>query len=1088
MKKTLGIIIKVLNIIIICLVFDGVKAEAEMNDKYLSFNNITINDGLSQGSIEDIFQDSEGYMWFATNDGLNRYDGYDFKIIKGDIDDVNTIWPGIISSIEEDKNGDIWVGTTGGLAKINKKTFEVKRFYVDKFDESKISNHNIWDIFKDKDNNLWIGTEDGLNKYNYYDQSFEKYDFQPKLDSKKKVAISRITQDTYGKILIGTNIGLREVDDEKNLLIPYKKDLENKFLNENVAEIFSASNGRLWVATHKKGLYQFDDNLNIFIKEEISSKIYKSGRFVRAISEDDDGGLWLGTNSGLFKYSSKENNLVEYTNKIYDVRTLVNNTILDIYKDKSGLIWIGTISGISRVNPKQKFINYQKRFGEENSLSGKSTSGIYEDELGDLWIGTNASGLNRIDRKNDKYKHYKYDESNYNTISSNNIWQVTGDGKGHVWVATKGGLCKIDIRTDKITRYNHNENNKNSLVDNDVREIFIDDKGILWIGTRNGLCTFNPETEEFKNLNYILEDSGVEELFVRRIFQDSKGNYWLAIGWSSGLIKIDMQKKSSERFIHQQGKLSCLSDNLVMSVNEGLDGSIWVATSNGLNRIDTKTGQIKVYKEKDGVSNSYVYGILFDSEGNPWISTNGGISKLNIKTEVFENYTYTDGLQSNEFNVLSDFKTKSGEMLFGGVNGISSFKPEYINKKEITTMPVIISDFNVYNNEKANYSSNIKLEYDENNFTINFILPDYRDPKSIKYEYKLEGFDEQWVSADTRRDAIYTNVPSGNYKFKVRAKLKGGEKSEETTFSLYIGKPWYLSNIAIFIYLVILVVVIVVAINYVKILDGLVKQKTLELHSEILAKDKLYDEKERLYKELIRYEKFRNTYLVNLSHELRTPLNVILSSQQLISSLNKNSEGVGRKKLDEYMNIIKSNSKELLEVINDLIDSSKIKSGAYNMNFEKYDIVYIVEEVALGLKKFVENEGLELIIDPEIEEKNIECSKKEIERCITNLISNAVKFTEQGQIYITIKDLNEYVEIIVKDSGKGISKEDQSIIFDRFTQIEDGVSSKHCSSGIGLNLVKDLVELHNGTISIISEVGKGSEFIIKLPVKIINEQ
>ena len=206
----------------------------------------------------------------------------------------------------------------------------------------------------------------------------------------------------------------------------------------------------------------------------------------------------------------------------------------------------------------------------------------------------------------------------------------------------------------------------------------------------------------------------------------------------------------------------------------------------------------------------------------------------------------------------------------------------------------------------------------------------------------------------------------------------------------------------------------------------------------------------------------------------------------MISSLNKNDEGIEKNKLDKYMSVIKSNSNELLEVINDLIDSSKIKSGVYNMDIKENDIVYIVEEVALGLKSFVENEGLELIIDPEIEEKIIECSKKEIERCITNLISNAVKFTEQGQIYITIRDLDEYVEIIVKDSGKGISKEDQSIIFDRFTQIEDGISSKHCSSGIGLNLVKDLIELHKGEISIVSEIGKGSEFIIKLPVKILD--
>lgn len=1063
---------------------------ADMMDNYLNFNNITTNDGLSQGSIDDIFQDSDGYMWFSTNDGLNRYDGYEFMLFKGDNNEKNSIWPGLVNCVEEDKYGNLWVGTSGGLARINRKTFNVARIYADKLDVRKISNQNVLDMLKDSEDNIWIATEDGLNKYEYSTGEFKKFLFDDEnIEDNSPKAVTAIEEDIDGNILVGfKNGGLRQVDKESGKLIAYQANKINLLKDESIIDIHRGIKNDIWISTALGTIYKYDyikKSLNLEIK--INEKFDDERLFVKSISDDLQGSIWFGTNDGLYKYYDDTDTFFKYTNKAYDIKTLVNNTILDVYRDNTGLMWIGTLNGISKLNTEQKFINYQKRFGEENTLSAKSVAGIYEDEYGDLWIGTVVGGVNKIIRDKDTYKYYKYDENNKNSILSNNIWQVTGDGKGTVWVATKEGLSKIDIKTEKITNYVNNPNDKNSISNNDVREIYVDNAGFVWIGTRNGLDVYDPKTDKFTNLNQIILNTGINELFIRRIFQDNEGNYWLAVGWHSGLVKIDVKKKETKIYNHNSGGQSSLSDNMVMAINQGLDGDIWVATTNGLNRIYKDTEIVEVYKEKEGLGNSYVYGVLVDDDGNVWVSTNGGISKFNVSNSTFENYTYMDGLQSNEFNVTSDFKSKSGELFFGGVDGLSCFNPSNISKDEANIQDVIISGMHVYNNSNIKYEKNMSLKYYENNFTINFILPEYRDSKNVTYEYMLSGFDNVWVNAENRRDAIYTNIPPGNYEFKVRARLKGGEVSDESSFNINIHKPWYFSNIAIIIYFVVLVLVILVCINYVKILDSLVMQKTIQLNAEILAKDKLHEEKEKLFEELLRYEKFRNTYLVNLSHELRTPLNIILSSQQLIVSLNKSSEGIEKGKLDQYMSVIKSNSKNLLEVINDLIDSSRIKSGAYKITFEKHDIVYIVEEVALSMKSFVEEEGLELIIDPEIEEKIIDCSKKDIERCIINLISNAVKFTEQGTIYISIKEVGDFVEISVKDSGKGISKEDQSIIFDRFTQIEDGVSSKHCSSGIGLNLVKDFVELHKGSINLVSTLGEGSEFIIKLPVNIIEK-
>ena len=1072
----------IVNFISIIMFVNEVEVKASINDNYLNFNNITTNDGLSQGSIDDIFQDSEGYMWFATNDGLNRYDGNEFKVLKGDNNDIATIWPGLVSDIEEDKMGYLWVGTSGGLARVDKKTLKAKRFITNKNDEKGISHSNIWDVFKDSKGDMWVATEDGINKFDYSTEKFTKYTVDNKsLDNHKKIKASCIEEDSDGVIIIGTKNGLRAVNQKIGKLEFYMGDGIDLVNGKSIIDTFKDSKENIWISAKTGELYKITKNTKkIEFKFNIAEDLNDENTYVKVINEDLEGNMWLGSNRGLYKYNTIKNKGIWYQSKEYDIKTLVDNSILDIYKDKSGLIWIGTLNGISRVNPEQNFINYKKRFGEQNSLSGDSISGIYEDEYGDLWIGTYTSGLNKLDRENDIYTHYKHKKENDNTIASDSIWQVRGDGKGNIWVATRNGLSKINIKTNAVKNYLHNKEDENSIIDNDVREILIDDKGLIWIGTRNGIDIFNPETEVFTNLNEILINNGLDEVYVRRIFQASDGNYYLAVGWSSGLVKLDVNKKEVKVYNHTLEEGSRLSDDVIMGINEGLDGDIWIGTTNGLNRLNPKTGKIKQYKEKQGLANSYVYGVLVDSVGDIWMSTNGGISKYDIKDNYFENYTYADGLQSNEFNAISDFKSKSGEMFFGGVNGVSSFNPKEISKKEVVLTPVVISDFNAYNNKE--YLNDVELKHSENNFRVSFILPDYRDPESIKYEYKLDGFDDKWVCAGKRREVMYTNISPGNYTFKVRAVLKGGEKSSETIIEVKIKTPWYFSHVAISIYIMIIIGIIIISINYVKILDGLIKQRTFQLDAEILAKDKLYEEKEALYEEVIRYEKFRNTYLVNLSHELRTPLNVILSSQQLISALNKLEEGIERCKLEKYMKIIKSNSENLLEVINDLIDSSKVKSGAYNIKLKENDIVYIVEEVALSMKSFIENEGLELIIDPDIEEKLIMCSKTEIERCVRNLISNSVKFTESGgTIFIGVRETDNFVEIIVKDSGKGISKEDQSIIFDRFTQIEDGVSSKHFSSGIGLNLVKDLTELHKGTISIISELGKGSEFIIKLP-------
>lgn len=1053
-----------------------VKVNAEEKDKYLKFTNLTTKDGLSQGSVYAIHKDEDGYMWFGTNDGLNRFNGYEYEVIKSDDKDENTLPSGIIGSIVEDKEGYLWIGTSSGLGRLNRKTLSVERIGADVNDPKKTSNQHTWDLYIDSEDDLWVGTENGLNRYDFQTKEFKKYfSFSTDVRTLSDNFITSIVEGMNGEIWVGTKNGLNIINKDTGRVVRIPED---KLPSNYIIKLYKDSNDNMWVSTQNKGVVKFDLKTNTVDKLENVNKVYGSEKFaVNSMYEDFNNNMWLGSKGGLIKYSMSSGEVESYTNKPYDSESLVNNSIQSVYRDNDGLMWIGTYSGISILDPNQEFVHYKSQPGEKNTLSGNSIGGIYEDDDGFLWVGTTNDGLNKFDRNKDKITHYKFDPNNENSIPSNTIFQVTGDKKGNIWVGTKEGLCKLNPKTGEIKRYNHIPG-QNSLVDNDVKEVFIDNKGYLWIGTRDGLDVFDIDKEEFINLNSILIDNNVGETFIRRIFQDSKSNYWIATGWNGGLIKLDPNRKFVKNYKNIEGDANSLSNNAIKGINEDKEGNIWLTTSVGLNKLNPETEEFKVYTEEDGLANNYAYGVLMDEDDNVWVSTNGGLSKYNQKEDLFRSYTFVDGIQSNEFNGTAEFKNKHGEMFFGGVNGVTAFFPKKVYREISDTSKVTISDFKVYNNKDIRLNNDsVVLKSNENTFAFEFFLPDYRNLGQGSYEYMLEGFDKDWVYSGKRNYISYTNIEPGNYTFKVRARDKNGKISEVKEVALKIKKAWYNSTLAYFIYFIISASIIYFIINYVKILNRLVKQRTEELNKEMI-------ENEKMYNKLLKYEKFRNTYLVNLSHELRTPLNVILSSEQLISSLNKNEEGIKKVDLKKYMGIIKKNSNNLLKVINDLIDSSKISSGVYKLNIEETDIVYLVEEVALSMKTYIEGNKLELIIDPEIEEKIIECDKTNIERCVINLISNAVKFTEaKGTIFISIKENEDSVDIIVKDTGIGIPEEQKNIIFDRFAQVETQVSSKHCSSGIGLTLVKSLVELHNGKITLISEVGKGSEFIITLPIK-----
>ena len=1056
---------KKINIILILVcIFSCLKISTSYANIRESFNfkNITIEDGLSQSTVETIYQDSKGYIWIGTNDGLDRYNGYEFKHYKHDKYDKNSIANNYIVDIIEDKNGYIWVSTIGGLSRINPDKDEIKNYYS-KEDSGNLSNSNLWQLLCTKDNRLIASTIDGLNVYDEDKDKFTRILYKEgELPSQY---IYSLEEDLYGHIWVGTDNGLVELDKDLNIV----KSYQDAIGDSDVYNVYDDSKGNIWVCTLDNGLFKINlDDKSVENYKNNNSKISIPSNNVRDIISDSEGKLWIATDKGLCTFDYEREEFITYNKKSYQSNSLIDDEIFCLLKDSSGLIWIGTYSGISRFNPNSSFTHFKSDPYDNNSISGNVIHGIYEDDDKTLWIGTNESGVNIIN--GESIKHLNKENSN---LVSDLIEDITGF-KNYIFIGTNEGLSVL-VKNDKTVK-NYtitNYTTKDGLPSNKIRSLFIDSKGYLWIGTNKGLAILDINNNKIIDITYILDEMGVSDKFIRAVYEDSKGNYYIGCFLEGGLIKINPNNKEYKIYKNIENDDSSISNNSIRYINEDLYGNILVGTSHGINILNLSTDKFNHYTEKDGLINNTIYGILVDKNNGIWMSTNAGISKLSTEDATFKNFTITDGLQSNEFNGRSCFKSKDGNMYFGGINGFNVFNPEDI---ELSTFEpkVIFDNFEISGKNKKDIS-NMEFKSSENNIKISFFTNNYKNTKITQYYYKLEGLENEWNMTNSN-SLVFANLGSGDYTLKIKTITQHGVMSDESSVHFTINPPIWRSNYAICIYLILIIISILRYMHKVNTLDRLVNERTNKLRKEM-------EKNEQLFKKVLSLEQNKNNYFVNLSHELRTPLNVLSSINQLIKEFTKKDNFITPEKLSYYMGIMDRNCSRLLSLINNLIDHTKIENNSYIINKKDEDIVYLVEETVLDMKDYIEEKGLELIFDTDVEEKVIRCDKVDIERCIINLVGNAVKFTPAGGlIKVLIQDLDDKVKIIVKDNGIGISEENQKVIFDRFNQVVDESSEQKGGSGLGLTITKQLITLHNGEIYVESEVGVGSEFIIILPV------
>ncbi len=1076
MGKTMGKKIAVFMIIFaILLSWDGVAYAAKVNfynssiaelDK-INFNNLSTNNGLTSDLITYIYQDSIGYMWIGTKDGLNQYNGNMVVQYTYQYGNEKSLTSPCITSINEDDSGNIWVGTDSGLNIINRDEDKVIRIESGEQNEDMLSNYVITSIYKDSYGVMWVGTTNGLNRYDEKNNKFIKYYSDGTNTNITNNYITDIDENELGELWVSTMDGISIID-LKTYSIRNRRDKYNNI--EYIYSVDKDNYGDMWVLG-KESVFKIINKdyevgiYNIYDCENLSGNMTK-------VLCHSNGDVWLSRGTGLIRYTLSSNETKIYTETS---NYLISNSISCLYEDKSGVLWVGTNKGVSILNTKQQFSTRINNILIQDQICGKSVKAFLQDGDNDLWIGMEEGGLIQFDISEDKTISFIYDEDSESSLLSNSIKYIMEGVNGNIIVSTEKGINIINKNTKEIISYPYEEINLNLLL-NDNFKIVNDDK-YSWSATEEGLYRYNRETNEVVNYRENFNEKGISNYKIFDIYQDEidENILWLAGGKEGGLIKFHKTEGVIKNYLSTSGENSLSYDSINCIQGDG-KGKLWIGTEVGLNKFNIEKETFTQYYDKDGLVSNYINSIIIDDNENIWLGTNKGLSKFIINENRFINFTERDGVSGNQFNKRAAYKTKEGHLLFGTTEGVVSFDPN--NIEEITPkVDKVVLDTLLINRELfISDGDNIELNHDENNITIQYFLPNYTRIGSITYLYKMDGVNKEWISDSKGGYATYTMLKPGKYTFRVKAVKSDGSFTEESTVSFVIKKPFWKSNIVYCIFIIVALLIILNIVYRVKFLKKLVDNQTKEINRQL-------EENKKLYERNIRNEKFKNDYFVNLSHELRTPISIILSVLQLLDSLKENGNVTKERQL-HYIDVIRKSSKSLLDIINDIIDSSKIESGTYKINKEKnIDIIYLVEETALNMSDYINSKGIELIIDPEVEELPICCDPNEIQRCIINLIGNAVKFTEEnGQIKVLIKADDSNVSISIEDNGLGISKDDQEFIFKRFEQGKNINSTKVSSSGIGLTLVKYIVELHDGHVKLESELNKGSKFTIVLPI------
>lgn len=1057
----------------------------------INFTSLTSKEGLSSNIITGILKDRFGWMWFATEDGLDKFDGNRFTIYRHTANDTNGLQSNDITCLHEDKAGTLWVGTNGGFLSYydRKKDAFVN---VRSYNRGNPINSAIKCIYSDYQGQIWVSIFGG-GLY-VIDPVAKKIVKQPFVIANyhrvtADTLVTRIFEDSQHRLWIGANDGLFLYDRNKNIYYAYRHSNEDagSLINNCVTTIGEDKRGNIWVGT-KGGLSMLppgNSSFRNFTHSHTNDKSI-SDNYISTLAANANNTLWLGTEEGIDIMNMQTGECTRIKPDVRNAYSLNRKAVRVIYIDEQGIYWVSTYQG--GINKYNKNLNLfqlkQSNPFDEKGLHASLVTSFAEADNGNVFVGTDGGGLHVFDPKSGLFTQLKPETA----CSSILALEKGSDG---LWIGTFAtGLFHLDATTRKWKQFKKGTG-PDSLNSNDIFCIKEDNKGKIWIGTNGGgVNVYDPVSHIFHK--YLNKPQSAADIllplngYIRCLEEDKQGHCWIG-SHGTGLAMLDPVSNKYKVYNRDNSRLP---SDVVMSILEDHNGNIWVGTiGGGLSVLDKQHEQFVSYSEKEGLANGIVYKIIEDERGLLWVSTNAGISSFDVKTKRFTNYTHYNGIQNNNFVMGSGLRLSNGEIFFGGLDGFNFFYPSNL-KKNTNVPPVLLTDLKVANQsvlpsangpikEHISIVNEISLGYQQS-FSLSYAALDYNSPEQIRYAYKLDGFDNKWIEAGRSKTAYFTNIDPGNYVFRVKASNNAGEwNTNEASVIIHIKPPlWRTWYAYLFYFLLIIGVLLYSRYRTMKRL----KTTFAAEQEKLLAKQVI--EQERKEAEVAReLDQLKIKFLTNLSHEFRTPISLIMGPvDNLLAKPND-------EKTSGNLNMIKRNARRLLNLVNQLLDFRKMEEQELVLQVSPGDVIAFIKEVFESFKDLSERKNINYLFHSQVPSLIALFDHDKLERILFNLVSNAFKFTPAGgTIQLRLEnneplsdEKNNWLTIRVADTGIGIPDDKQEKIFERFFQSNTTAAILNQGSGIGLSITKEFVTMHGGTISVQSHAGEGTEFVVHLP-------
>lgn len=1004
--------------------------------------------------------DKNGFLWFGTKDGLNRFDGYSFKVFRNDPDNKESIGSNFIHCLYEDHHGIVWVGTENGLFRYDATSESFHQFDT-------LMDASIRDFKVDSKENLWYIAGFTLIKYSHTTKKFRVYDVG------KYFEASSIDTSSGGTVWVSSTTGLlNRYDPETDSFIGYDMFSHSPQSVSKWIEKIQCTNSSILIGTSTQGAKIFDLK-NFTYKDILTYNKDKTGIFVRNFVRTSENEFWIATESGIYIYNTETGLATNLGKKYNDPYSISDNAVYTFCKDHEGGIWAGTYFGGINYYPKPNtpFKKYFPKVGE-NSLSGNVVREIREDKYGNLWIGTEDAGLNKLEKETGKFIHYQPSGAK-GSISYTNIHGllVIDD---ELWIGTfEHGLDVMNIKTGKVIRRFYMGTANPTLKSNFFYCIYQMPDGEIILGTTRGAYWFN----HAKNRLELAEELPDNDWYTS-IIKDNKGNIW-ASTYGNGVNHYNTKTKKSTNYKYDPSKTNTITSNRVNGIFEDSDRNIWFATESGLCKYNEASNDFKRYTSKNGLPGDFILSILEDNQKNLWISTSKGLVSFNLKSESLNVYTIDNGLLSDQFNFSSAYKDANGRMYFGSAKGLVSFHPNEI-KKNTFIPPVYITGFQVFNKELAiakegtplqrsiAFTKKITLAYDESTFSLDFAALSYTSPMMLEYAYKMEGLDKDWTYLKTNRKVYFTELSPGTYVFKVKATNGSGIwNGEETKLQIEILSPWWASWQAYAIYtLLALAIVYVIIRNYHKKVE-MKNRRKIELLQ--IAK-----EKEILQAKI--------EFFTNVAHEIRTPLTLIKGPLEKVVK-----KAQDKPELSVSLRIMEKNTNRLIELTNQLLDFRQTEIKGFSLSFVRVNISGLLSETYLNFKTLAEEKNISYTITAPRRQVQAYVDQEALNKILCNLFSNAVKYAENKVeiVLLPVRPEDAYFTIEIRNDGYIIPYEMRDKIFLPFFRLKE--TEKQKGTGIGLALARSLAELHKGSLELKETKHDLNIFSLRLPIHQENE-